>query len=250
VVENDGRNHLLLSAPGAYDVVISEPPNPWITGVANLFTRDFFELGKTRLAPGGVWAQWVHLYGMAPSDLRSLLGTFADAYPYVAVYGTIEDADLVMVGSEQPLEVGLDGAQRLWGHSPALRKELRRVDVDSPMSLTSRYLFDRDAALGLADGVGRNTDDNMRIEYAAPYNLHLSTHGQNSAMLIGALQVPESYQDPDVLEELAWVYRERDDYVRAVKSLLRAARIVGAEQARARGWGDLVTEWRRELSER
>ena len=49
-------------------MIISEPSNPWITGVANLFTRDFFELTASRLAPGGIFAQWFHLYGMSEAS--------------------------------------------------------------------------------------------------------------------------------------------------------------------------------------
>ena len=61
---NDGRNHVLLAEPHTYDVIVSEPSNPWITGVSNLFTQEFFEMGKSRLKPGGVWGQWVQMYGM------------------------------------------------------------------------------------------------------------------------------------------------------------------------------------------
>jgi len=68
LVFNDGRNHVLLAEPGSYDVIVSEPSNPWITGVSNLFTREFLEIGKTRLREGGVWSQWIQMYGMAPED--------------------------------------------------------------------------------------------------------------------------------------------------------------------------------------
>ena len=80
IVINDGRNHLLRAAAGTYDLVVSEPSNPYLSGVANLFTREFWEMGKTRLKPGGVWAQWIQLYGMGPDELRGLLRTFAGVY--------------------------------------------------------------------------------------------------------------------------------------------------------------------------
>lgn len=249
VIANDGRNHVLLSAEGAYDVVISEPPNPWITGVSNLFTREFFELGRTRLAPGGVWAQWVHLYGMDEEDLRSLLGTFSDVYPHVAVYGTIEDADLVLVGSDEPLEVTRERAEELWYSTPAMRKELQRVEVDQPLELVTLFLFDRDAAQQIGDGIERNTDDNMRIEYSAPYNLHRSTHEQNTAMLIPKMQVPAAMTDPYDLEELAWVYRERDDYLRAIKAMIKAIEALPQADPQRPEWVQLAREWRAEAAE-
>ena len=70
--------------------------------MSNLFTREFFELGKSRLKPGGVWSQWIQMYGMSTDDLRTLLATFAEVYPHVNVYATIEDSDLVLVASESP----------------------------------------------------------------------------------------------------------------------------------------------------
>ena len=81
LINNDGRNHVLLTAPETYDVIVSEPSNPWISGVSNLFTREFFELGRRRLKPGGVWSQWVQMYGMNPDDLGTLLKTFGTVYP-------------------------------------------------------------------------------------------------------------------------------------------------------------------------
>ena len=74
---NDARNHLLLTEDGTYDMIGSEPSNPWLSGVSNLFTLEFFQLGKRKMRPGGVWAQWIQTYGMRPDDLRSLLGTIS-----------------------------------------------------------------------------------------------------------------------------------------------------------------------------
>ena len=96
---NDARNHLNLTPDGHYDLIVAEPSNPWLTGVSNLFTKEYFEMGKRKLKPGGIWSQWIQIYGMDTNDLRSLLGTFSDTYPYVHLFSTISDADLVLVGS-------------------------------------------------------------------------------------------------------------------------------------------------------
>src|SRR5262249_17470375 len=88
VVTGDGRNFLLVT-PDRYDVIISEPSNPWMTVASNLFTKEFFEIGRRRLKPGGVFAQWLQLYGMQPSDLRALARTFASVFPNVLVFNTI-----------------------------------------------------------------------------------------------------------------------------------------------------------------
>ncbi len=243
VIANDGRNQVLLSESGSYDLVISEPPNPWITGVSNLFTQEFFELGRSRLAPGGVWAQWVHLYGMDTPDLRSLLGSFADTYPYVAVYGTIEGADLVLVGSDEPLIPTREMAEDLWYSTPATQKELERVDIDQPLEMVCLFLFDRQGALDIAGDTERNTDDNMRIEYSAPWNLHKSTSDRNSAVLVQNLQVPPSFTNAYDLEELAWLYRERDDPVRALRSLVAAIQALPDNDPNQKEWRKMALEW-------
>ena len=73
LIVGDGRSHLLL-ARATYDVIISEPSNPWMAGVAALFTREFFAAARDRLAPGGLVCQWAHTYDISDADLRSIVG--------------------------------------------------------------------------------------------------------------------------------------------------------------------------------
>jgi len=102
----DGRSHLILT-PRRYDVIVSEPSNPWMSGVATLFTREFFEAARSRLKPGGLLCQWAHTYDISADDLRSIVGTFASVFPQ----GT-----LWMVG---------DGALLLLGPGDGARRSLR-----------------------------------------------------------------------------------------------------------------------------
>jgi spermidine synthase len=146
---------------------VNEPSNPWLSGVSNLFTREFLEMGKRKLKKGGVWAHWIQLYGMDTADVRSLLGTFADVYPYVALFSTIRDADLVMIGSEQPLDFSAATLDAFVHSEPDVEADLDRIGIDSGSDLLARYQMDRQQMLALAHGVERNTDDNMRIEYSA-----------------------------------------------------------------------------------
>ena len=72
LVIGDGRSHLQLTRR-QYDVIVSEPSNPWMAGVAALFTREFFEAARARLNPGGLLCQWAHTYDMSADDLRSIV---------------------------------------------------------------------------------------------------------------------------------------------------------------------------------
>jgi len=223
VAHNDGRNHLLLAEPASYDLIVSEPSNPWISGVANLFTREFLELGKSRLKPGGVWSQWVPIYGMDDRDLGSILGTFAEVFPYVAVYSSIVNADLVVIGSESPLRPTENAAKRLLDR-PAVAAELRRAQVGSVFDLVGLFLMGRDEILDLAEGLPANTDDNMFIEYSTSKKLHLDSGRENYAMLLERARLPEAAfaDDPELWARLASTYRRHGDAVRSVAALTKA----------------------------
>ena len=83
----DGRSHLRLSTQ-QYDVIVSEPSNPWMAGVAALFTREFFETARLRLRPAGVFCQWAHTYEIAERDLQSIVHTFGSGLPMTEPCGS------------------------------------------------------------------------------------------------------------------------------------------------------------------
>ena len=252
LISNDGRNHVLLSPENSYDVIISEPSNPWITGVSNLFTREFLEIGKSRLKEGGVWSQWVQMYGMDQHDVRTLLATFADVYPYVLVYATIEDADLVLIGSEHPILPSPESAQRLldW---PKVKAEMNLIEMHQALDLVAIFQMNRDDIIEMAGNVELNTDDNMRIEYSAPMHLHVDTQDENFQLLIESASVPYDAfpkDDPLALADLARVYQQRDDVVRSVATMAHAAGMLEKDDplreemiSEAEGWQlDLLLE--------
>lgn len=237
LIGNDARNQLVLTPPGTYDLVVAEPSNPWLTGVANLFTREFFVMGQGRLAPGGIWAQWVQMYGMDARDLQSVIRTFCEVYPHVLLFSTIRDADLVMLGSNEPITMSAELADRLVKKNVGVESELAAVGVIDAYDLLSHYLFDRAAALNLTGGIPLNTDDNLLVEYSAPKNLHRETSGENFLMLLPHAQTPlASVPDADGLVRLAESYAWRDDYVRALIALKEA-------EAREPGRPDTLRLW-------
>ena len=121
----DGRSHLRLS-PRKYDVIVSEPSNPWMAGVAALFTREFFEAARARLRPGGVFCQWAHTYEIAEEDLRSIVRTFSSVFPDGTMW-LVGDADLLLIGLP---DRGIDSRlaalpERLGkGHVPAMLDDI------------------------------------------------------------------------------------------------------------------------------
>src|SRR5204863_7273207 len=108
LVIGDGRSHLLLTRR-RYDVIVSEPSNPWMAGVAALFTQEFFEAARARLKPDGLLCQWAHAYDISDTDLRSIVRTFASVFPEGTMW-LVGAADLLLVGTNGPsIERHLDG---------------------------------------------------------------------------------------------------------------------------------------------
>lgn len=216
VITNDGRNHLLRAPPGAYDLVISEPSNPYLSGVANLFTQEFWALGRSRLRPGGVWAQWIQLYGMGPDELRGLLRTFAGVYPYVALYVAIEGADVVILGSDAPLVPDVAKARRLLANDQ-VDVEMAGIGIRFPLDLVAYHAMNRDQVLAFAGDAPIVTDDNLRVEYAAPLWLHTDISLRNWDDVLAAAHVPwdSLSEDPFDWLDLAATYERLEDTRRA-----------------------------------
>jgi predicted membrane-bound spermidine synthase len=91
----------LLRRPERYDVIVSEPSNPWVAGVEMLYSREFLEAARARLAPGGVYGQWFHVYEVDDRIVDMVLRTYASVFPHVAVWFT-GPLDLLLIGIDRP----------------------------------------------------------------------------------------------------------------------------------------------------
>jgi spermidine synthase len=175
VILDDGRNFLGRAsrddARDRYDVIVSEPSNPWITGVSNLFTRDYWELARGRLADDGVFCQWAQLYEMSPANIKVLLGTFASVFPYTYVFAAEDlSSDVILVAAKRPLPLDRRRLARNF-EVPSLKAELHRADVDSADDVIANILLTPDELPAFTAGATINTDDNAHIEFAAPRDL-------------------------------------------------------------------------------
>jgi len=181
LVVNDARNHLLVTDK-KYDVLISEPSNPWIPGAANLFTREFFELSKTKLQPEGVFCQWIQLYELQESHFQTILHTFTSVFPEVHVFRVKHDA--ILVGSAQAnLLRESELRSRL---TPPIKKDLARIHVRNVEDFLAWYWIGGEELKSVTRNEPFNTDDNMLIEFAAPLQL-LVQHSQGTARPLAAM---------------------------------------------------------------
>ncbi|MBT8493505.1 MAG: fused MFS/spermidine synthase, partial [Deltaproteobacteria bacterium] len=166
----DGRD-VLLARRRTYDVIVSEPSNPWMAGVSSLFTREFYAFAKEHLATGGVFCQWAQLYELGPRNVKMIYATFSEAFPYVYAF-TPGDAtsDTILIGTLEPLEIDLDRLAAKM-RDPVLRAELIRAEVDLPEQLIASFFLGPEDIASFTAGADINTDDNARLEFAAPLDL-------------------------------------------------------------------------------
>jgi spermidine synthase len=208
VIDDDGRNYLAATRK-RYDVIVSEPSNPWLTGVSDLFTIDHFRVAKRKLKPDGVYCQWAQLYELSPENVKILYRTFAESFRHVVVFSSEDlSSDTILIGSDAPLP--LDAARLERGfRAPGVARELERAYVHAPEDVLARVLLSSRAEVArFTAGAPLNTDDNARIELAAPRDLigferykgYLETmyapswpYGRLADKLVGFEHEPERY---------------------------------------------------------
>jgi spermidine synthase len=166
----DGRN-FLLNTREPYDVIISEPSNPWIRGLATLFTQEFFALAKSRLAPDGIMLQWVQSYGIAPEDLRMVVRTFRTAFPESHLWSA-SVGDNFLVGAGRPHALSLRRLEEQFAASEALRADFRRAGFPEPLGMLTDHLLDAEQLARFAADGPLNLDDTLALEFSTPRSLY------------------------------------------------------------------------------
>jgi spermidine synthase len=192
----DGRNHLALS-DRQYDVIISEPSNVWISGMANLFTQEFFRLARNRLRPGGLMVQWVHAYSMASADFKMMVRTFQSVFPNLTVWEVDLHNDYLLVGSIDAVTVDAETLQNLLVDE-GMRHDLATMSITDLASFAGKLLMVGDDISRYAAGAPVHTDANGLLEYTAPRALL-----QNSPRLLEELYQHRS-SPRDVIRALGW----------------------------------------------
>ncbi len=190
LIVGDGRSHLLLSER-KYDVIISEPSNPWIAGVAALFTREFFAGARERLAPGGVICQWAHTYNISPENLRSIVATFTSVFPQGTLW-LVGEADVLMVaalgpnGEDQSIDGRLAAIERAWSR-PGVAADLAEVSAADPFAVWSLYAAGPKELASYSANAPLLTDDKMTLEFSGPRDVRRGSSADNGTTLASLL---------------------------------------------------------------
>jgi len=164
IYHEDARTVLKLDAK-TYDVIISEPSNPWMVGIGSVYSHEFYELAASRLKPGGIFTQWFHIYSMDDATLNVVLRTFASAFPNMEIWDLGED--VILLGSKQPWPSGPEVfAQAYQFDEP--RRELLSIGLLKPESILARQLASQATAFAVAGPGAVQSDDHPLLEYEAP----------------------------------------------------------------------------------
>lgn len=164
VITDDGVSALRLS-PHKFDVIISQPSNPWSAGVGNLFTTEFFQSCKEKLRPGGMVAQWFNLYEMDEKSLKLILRTVLSEFEHINLWH-IGSADILMICSNDPIPNNIERIKKSYNMSS---EELKKIDIYSFGAFLSQEFIGSENNLITYAGEGPlNTEDHPLLEHWAP----------------------------------------------------------------------------------
>lgn len=171
-VVDDGRNRVRTSSQ-TYDVIVSEPSNPWLSGPSHLFTREAFEGLRSRLKPGGVVSQWIQCYALEEGLARTLLHTFASVFPHVLLYADPASlGDVILLGSERPLSLDVGAFARRCAEAPGVRADLTRMGLATPGTFLAGMLMNTEELVRFGSRAPLNTDDLPIVEFQSPRSLY------------------------------------------------------------------------------
>jgi spermidine synthase len=177
----DGRN-FLLTASDRYDVIASEPSNPWLSGVASLFSLEFFELARQRLRPGGIMIQWVQAYHLLPEDFRMIVKTFRTVFPATSLWEAAA-GDFFLLGRVEPVPVDLNLLKARYEANPSVERDLAGIGIGGWPGLLAYFMLGEEDTVRYTEGAPLNTDDRLSLEFSAPRALYVETFQPNRRLI-------------------------------------------------------------------
>lgn len=230
LIPTDGRNYI-LATPKLYDVITAEPSNPWIAGIANLYTREFYEVVKSKLREDGIFAQWFHNYSMSPDDFRMVFRTFGEAFPYISVWG-MKESDFLLVGSKKEQVFRYPLLKEIFSKNRTLKEDLKDLGLSDIYGVLGFYRMGKKEVVAFSEGANLNTDDGAELEFSAPKNVRRATSELNRKLMEPFLvDAPWLKSNPTPVPEsmrhfyLAQAYEASVWHVRALEEVNQAIRL-------------------------
>ncbi len=171
IIYDDAR-HFVLTTREKFDIITSDPIHPWVKGSATLYSKEYFELVREHLNPGGIVTQWVPLYETDDATVKSEIATFFAVFPNGTIWANSINGggyDIVLLGEANPEKINVDDLQRKFDEPDHARiaQSLRQVGLGTAVDLLSTYSGqDRDLRPWLGDAT-INIDSSLRLQYMA-----------------------------------------------------------------------------------
>jgi spermidine synthase len=214
VIYDDAR-HYLLTTKEHFDIITSDPTHPWVKGAATLYTKEYFELCKRHLNPGGMVTQWVPLYESDRVVVQTELATFFDAFPQGTVWSNEENGagyDVVLLGPTEVAKIDLDQLQERLS-SPKyerVRQSLKDAGFRSLFALLSTYGGQAADLRPWLEQAPINGDRDLRLEYLAGLGLNHNEQGRVYAEMLSYRKFPQAlFAGREAQQKALWELIER-----------------------------------------
>ncbi|HXK02362.1 MAG TPA: fused MFS/spermidine synthase [Verrucomicrobiae bacterium] len=194
IIYDDAR-HFVLTTPEKFDIITSDPIHPWVKGSATLYSKEYFELVRQHLNPGGVITQWVPLYESDPETVKSEIKTFFDVFPYGTIWGNDISGggyDIVLLGQTEPPKIDVDAMQARLDRPEGARvaQSLREVGFGDIVQMLATYAGQEADLRPWLEGADINRDSSLRLQYVAGWSLNVSKEGSIYSEMLNYRRYP------------------------------------------------------------
>jgi spermidine synthase len=194
-IHYDDARHVILTSKEKFDIITSDPIHPWVKGTSSLYSKQYFELVKQHLRPGGMVTQWVPLYESDFATVKTELATFFDAFPNGTVWGNTINGlgnDLVLLGQVEPLKVNVDALEARWSRAEYTRvtQSMGAVNFHDATDVLATYAGRASDLKPWLAGADINDDMSMRLQYLAGIGLNFDDPGSIYADILRYRRFP------------------------------------------------------------
>ena len=229
VFVNDGRQHLQTRADGAYDLITLEPPPISYAGAAALYSREFYQLARSRLSPRGFVSQWLPTYQVPTATALSMIRAFVDVFPRAVLLSGAQ-ADLLLVGTARAtIELEPERVAAALTRRPRVRDDLQRLDLGSVREIAGSFVGSARTLEAATSGVRPVTDDWPVMEHSVISALNPGQDVPAAVVDLARLPdwCPRCFADGGPVQAVAGL----DLYMRLIELAYRASPSEGAHVA-------------------
>jgi spermidine synthase len=209
-VHYDDARHYVLTTGDKFDIITSDPIHPWVKGTATLYSKEYFEICKNHLNPGGVVTQWVPLYESDPETVKSELATFFEVFPNGTVWANDnggEGYDVVLMGQNGDAPIDID--QMVKRFTGPVAESLKQVGFSSVYQLLATYAGRASDLRPWLAGAHINTDLDLRLQYMAGMGLNYNDAPEIRHEIASYVRFPEGLfkGTPEEMQDLEAAFR-------------------------------------------